>query len=164
MKKCKEFIFIFKDIQDIIITVLIGLLLHIFLGIKNGNLLVSIITGFNTSIYSQLIVISCALYIENIAKMWIEEVRRKNLWASLFFKIITSNLVLLTVFSVYKSVYVETLILDVLMYIIAVIIGQIIERIIQEKIEITSTNEEIFKYINILIVITLVFSLLIGGI
>ena len=164
MKKCKEFIFIFKDIQDIIITVLIGLLLHIFLGIKNGNLLVSIITGFNTSIYSQLIVISCALYVENIAKMWIEEKRKKNLWTALFFKIITANFVLLTLVKIYKITHIETIIFIIVLELLSIVVAQVIEYIIQEKITLTSKTEEVFKYLNILLTIILVVSVVIGGI
>lgn len=151
------------DMQDIVLTTIIAILIQFVFGIKSGNLLVSIFTGFNTSIYSQILALSCALYTENIAKMWIEEIRENNLWTSLFFKIIVSNLVFLTEIRVYKLYLIETLILDVIFMILAVIIGQIIERTIQNRISISSKIEDIFKYLNIVIFLVIIFNVILGG-
>lgn len=161
MKKCKELIFI---VIDVIITWIITIIIEIGLGIKNSNLLVAYFTGTNINIYSHILAIDCALFTENIAKMWIEEKRKNNLWTALFFKIITASFILLTCIKVYKTLYVETILIITILELLSITIAQIIEYVIQKKITITSKTEEVFKYLNILIMIILVVSLMIGGI
>lgn len=134
------------------------------MGIKNGNLIVSLFDGTNINIYSHIIAVSCALFIENLAKMWIEERRKDNLWTSLFFKVITVNFMLLSFIRIYKVVNVETIIAIIFLELLSIVIAQIIEYVIQKKITVTSKTEEVFKYLNILIAIILVVSLMIGGI
>lgn len=134
------------------------------MGIKNGNLIVSLFDGTNINIYSHIIAVSCALFIENLAKMWIEERRKDNLWTSLFFKVITVNFMLLSFIRIYKVINVETIIAIIFLELLSIVIAQIIEYVIQKKITVTSKTEEVFKYLNILIAIILVVSLMIGGI
>lgn len=161
MKKCKELIYI---ITDIIITWIVAIIIEIGLSIKNGNLLVAFFSGTNINIYSHIISVSCALFVENIAKMWIEEKRKKNLWTALFFKIITANFVLLTLVKIYKITHIETIIFIIVLELLSIVVAQVIEYIIQEKITLTSKTEEVFKYLNILLTIILVVSVVIGGI
>lgn len=161
MKKCKELIFI---AIDVLIIWIITIIIEIGLGIKNGNLIVSLFDGTNINIYSHIIAVSCALFIENLAKMWIEERRKDNLWTSLFFKVITVNFMLLSCIRIYKVINVETIIAIIILELLSIAIAQIIEYLIQKKITVTSKTEEVFKYLNILIAIILVVSLMIGGI
>ncbi len=161
MKKCKELIFI---AIDVLIIWIITIIIEIGLGIKNGNLIVSLFDGTNINIYSHIIAVSCALFIENLAKMWIEERRKDNLWTSLFFKVITINFMLLSFIRIYKLINVETIIAIIFLELLSIVIAQIIEYVIQKKITVTSKTEEVFKYLNILIAIILVVSLMIGGI
>ena len=161
MKKCKELIFI---AIDVLIIWIITIIIEIGLGIKNGNLIVSLFDGTNINIYSHIIAVSCALFIENLAKMWIEERRKDNLWTSLFFKVITVNFMLLSFIRIYKVINVETIIAIIFLELLSIAIAQIIEYVIQKKITVTSKTEEVFKYLNILIAIILVVSLMIGGI
>ena len=161
MKKCKELIYI---ITDIIITWIVAIIIEIGLSIKNGNLLVAFFSGTNINIYSNIISVSCALFVENIAKMWIEEKRKKNLWTALFFKIITANFVLLTLVKIYKITHIERIIFIIVLELLSIVVAQVIEYIIQEKITLTSKTEEVFKYLNILLTIILVISVVIGGI
>ncbi len=161
MKKCKELIFI---AIDVLIIWIITIIIEIGLGIKNGNLIVSLFDGTNINIYSHIIAVSCALFIENLAKMWIEERRKDNLWTSLFFKVITVNFMLLSFIRIYKVINVETIIAIIFLELLSIVIAQIIEYVIQKKITVTSKTEEVFKYLNILIAIILVVSLMIGGI
>lgn len=161
MKKCKELIFI---AIDVLIIWIITIIIEIGLGIKNGNLIVSLFDGTNINIYSHIIAVSCALFIENLAKMWIEERRKDNLWTSLFFKVITVNFMLLSFIRIYKVINVETIIAIIFLELLSIVIAQIIEYLIQKKITVTSKTEEVFKYLNILIAIILVVSLMIGGI
>ena len=161
MKKCKELIFI---AIDVLIIWIITIIIEIGLGIKNGNLIVSLFDGTNINIYSHIIAVSCALFIENLAKMWIEERRKDNLWTSLFFKVITINFMLLSCIRIYKVINVETIIAIIFLELLSIVIAQIIEYLIQKKITVTSKTEEVFKYLNILIAIILVVSLMIGGI
>ena len=161
MKKCKELIYI---ITDIIITWIVAIIIEIGLSIKNGNLLVAFFSGTNINIYSHIISVSCALFVENIAKMWIEEKRKKNLWTALFFKIVTANFILLTLVKIYKITHIETIIFIIVLELLSIIIAQVIEYLVQEKITLTSKTEEVFKYINILLTIILVVSVVIGGI
>lgn len=161
MKKCKELIFI---AIDVLIIWIITIIIEIGLGIKNGNLIVSLFDGTNIKIYSHIIAVSCALFIENLAKMWIEERRKDNLWTSLFFKVITINFMLLSFIRIYKVINVETIIAIIFLELLSIVIAQIIEYLIQKKITVTSKTEEVFKYLNILIAIILVVSLMIGGI
>ena len=161
MKKCKELIYI---ITDIIITWIVAIIIEIGLSIKNGNLLVAFFSGTNINIYSHIISVSCALFVENIAKMWIEEKRKKNLWTALFFKIITANFVLLTLVKIYKITHIERIIFIIVLELLSIVVAQVIEYIIQEKITLTSKTEEVFKYLNILLTIILVISVVIGGI
>lgn len=161
MKKCKELIFI---AIDVLIIWIITIIIEIGLGIKNGNLIVSLFDGTNIKIYSHIIAVSCALFIENLAKMWIEERRKDNLWTSLFFKVITINYMLLSFIRIYKLINVETIIAIIFLELLSIVIAQIIEYVIQKKITVTSKTEEVFKYLNILIAIILVVSLMIGGI
>ena len=161
MKKCKELIYI---ITDIIITWIVAIIIEIGLSIKNGNLLVAFFSGTNINTYSHIISVSCALFVENIAKMWIEEKRKKNLWTALFFKIITANFVLLTLVKIYKITHIETIIFIIVLELLSIVVAQVIEYIIQEKITLTSKTEEVFKYLNILLTIILVIRVVIGGI
>lgn len=161
MKKCKELIYI---ITDIIITWIMAIIIEIGLSIKNGNLLVAFFSGTNINIYSHIISVSCALFVENIAKMWIEEKRKKNLWTALFFKIVTANFILLTLVKIYKITHIETIIFIIVLELLSIVIAQVIEYLVQEKITLTSKTEEVFKYLNILLTIILVISVVIGGI
>ena len=158
MKKCKELIFI---AIDVLIIWIITIIIEIGLGIKNGNLIVSLFDGTNINIYSHIIAVSCALFIENLAKMWIEERRKDNLWTSLFFKVITINFMLLSFIRIYKLINVETIIAIIFLELLSIVIAQIIEYVIQKKITVTSKTEEVFKYLNILIAIILVIILII---
>ena len=164
MNKCKEFKFILEDLQDIFITTLIVILFHMFLGMQNNDILVSLLSCTNVSAYSHIVSISCALYTENVAKMWIEENRRKNLWTALFFKILVSIFMHLTLIKIVYTFLVETTLFNIGLTIVSILVGQIIERFIQEKISISSNIEEIFKYINIVFILILVISVMIGGI
>lgn len=141
-----------------------AIIIEIGLSIKNGNLLVAFFSGTNINIYSHIISVSCALFVENIAKMWIEEKRKKNLWTALFFKIITANFVLLTLVKIYKITHIETIIFIIVLEFLSIVIAQVIEYLVQEKITLTSKTEEVFKYLNILLTIILVVSIVIGGI
>ena len=141
-----------------------AIIIEIGLSIKNGNLLVAFFSGTNINIYSHIISVSCALFVENIAKMWIEEKRKKNLWTALFFKIVTANFILLTLVKIYKITHIETIIFIIVIELLSIVIAQIIEYLVQEKITLTSKTEEVFKYINILLTIILVVSVVIGGI
>lgn len=141
-----------------------AIIIEIGLSIKNGNLLVAFFSGTNINIYSHIISVSCALFVENIAKMWIEEKRKKNLWTALFFKIITANFVLLTLVKIYKITHIETIIFIIVLELLSIVVAQVIEYIIQEKITLTSKTEEVFKYLNILLTIILGVSVVIGGI
>ena len=141
-----------------------AIIIEIGLSIKNGNLLVAFFSGTNINIYSHIISVSCALFVENIAKMWIEEKRKKNLWTALFFKIITANFVLLTLVKIYKITHIERIIFIIVLELLSIVVAQVIEYIIQEKITLTSKTEEVFKYLNILLTIILVISVVIGGI
>lgn len=164
MKKCKEFKFILNEIIDIVIIAIITVIIQFLLGFKSGNFLSSLVCGINTSVYSQLKTISCALYLTSFVKMWIDENRKDNLWTSLFFKIIVATLILATITRVYKLYFVETIIIDIVLNCISIIISQIIEIIIQKYIRITSNIEEVFKYLNILLVLLIGISFVIGGI
>ncbi len=164
MNKCKEFKFILEDLQDIFITMLIVILFHMFLGMQNSDILVSLLSCTNVSVYSHIVAISCALYTENVAKMWIEENRRKNLWTALFFKILVSIFMHLTLIKIVYTFLVETTLFNIGLTVVSILVGQIIERFIQEKISISSNIEEIFKYINIVFILILVISVMIGGI
>ena len=164
MNKCKEFKFILEDLQDIFITTLIVILFHMFLGMQNSDILVSLLNCTNVGVYSHIVAISCALYTENVAKMWMEENRRKNLWTALFFKILVSIFMHLTLIKIVYTFLVETTLFNIGLTIVSILVGQIIERFIQEKISISSNIEEIFKYINIVFILILVISVMIGGI
>ena len=52
----------------------------------------------------------------------------------------------------------------IVLELLSIVVAQVIEYIIQEKITLTSKTEEVFKYLNILLTIILVISVVIGGI
>ena len=138
MNKCREFKFILEDLQDIFITTLIVILFHMFLGMRNNDILVSLFSCTNVSIYSHFI--------------------------ALFFKIVVSNFMHFTIIEIVYSFLIETTLLNIGLTVVSILVGQIIERFIQEKISISSNIEEIFKYINIVFILILVISVMIGGI
>lgn len=116
-------------------------------------MLVAIFSAVNESVWEHLKLAIIPVYIVAIAKMWVQEERKKNLWTALFFKImIISVLVPILLYS-YKAIFkIEKVLIDIAIFYISIVFAETIEYLIQNKINISAKLEDIFKYLNIFII------------
>mgnify|MGYP001851802528 CR=1 FL=1 len=154
MKTCKALKLFSKEFWiDIIVVSILGTLLHFLYEFSGGNLLVAIFSAVNESVWEHIKIAVIPTYIVAIFKMWIIEERKCNLWSSLFFKIITLIIIIPLLFYGYKSITnIEILLLDIAIFYISIIISEFVEFFIQNKIKISAKVEDVFKYLNILLI------------
>ena len=158
MKTCKALKLFSKEFFiDIVVVSILGTLLHFLYEFSGGNLLVAIFSAVNESIWEHIKIAVMPTYIVAIFKMWIIEERKCNLWISLFAKIITLIIVIPLLFYGYKAITnTENLIIDIVIFYVSIIISEFVEYLIQNKIEVSAKLEDVFKYINIFLVIIFV--------
>lgn len=155
MKTCKALKLFSKEFFiDIVVVSILGTLLHFLYEFSGGNLLVAIFSAVNESIWEHIKIAVMPTYIVAIFKMWIIEERKCNLWTSLFAKVLTLIIIIPLLFYSYKAINnTENLIIDIAIFYISIIISEFIEYIIQNKVEVSAKVEDIFKYLNIFLVI-----------
>ena len=89
--------------------------------------------------------------------MAIKEKRDKNLWISLFFKIISIIIIIPIFFYSYRAILgIEILYLDLIILYISIIISEIVENYVKRCLVISSKVEDIYKYINIIVILIFV--------
>ena len=89
--------------------------------------------------------------------MWIIEERKCNLWSSLFFKVITIIILIPTFFYSYQAITkVESVVIDIIIFYISIICSELIEYSVQNRFKISSKNEDVFKYLNLFMIITFI--------
>lgn len=151
---CKELKLFSKEFFIDIITIsIIGTLLHFLYEFSGGNLLVAIFSAVNESVWEHIKIAVIPTYIVAIAKMWILEDRKCNLWSSLFLKIVTLIILIPLLFYSYQAILkIESVIIDIAIFYISIIISEFIEYIIQSKVKVSAKLDDIFKYLNIFMV------------
>lgn len=156
MRICKEFFL------DIIVISILGTLLHFAYEFSGGNLFVAIFSAVNESVWEHIKIAVIPIYIVAIAKMWIQEDRKRNLWTSLFFKALTTIIMIPLLFYGYQAIFnIESVIIDIVIFYVSIIISEIIECLIQNKLNISAMVEDVFKYLNLfLFTIFVIFTFL----
>lgn len=138
---------------DIIIISILGTLLHFAYEFSGGNLFVAIFSAVNESVWEHIKIAVVPVYIVAIAKMWIQEERKNNLWISLFFKALTTIILIPLLFYSYQAIFkIESVVIDIIIFYVSIISAEIIELFIQSKLKVSAKLEDIFKYLNIFLV------------
>ena len=152
MSKCKELILFSKEFfLDIIVISILGTLLHFLYEFSGGNFLVAIFSAVNESVWEHIKIAVIPIYIVALCKMWILEERKCNLWISLFFKVI---IVIPVLFYGYQAIlHTENMIIDIAIFYISIIIAEFIEWIVQSKFKISAKKEDVYKYLNIVLIL-----------
>ena len=155
MKICKESKFYTKEaLVDILVICIINILLHFTFEITGRNLLIAMFSAVNRSIWEHIKIAVVSTYLVALVRMSIKEKRDYNLWTALFFKIITLISTMLMLFYIYDLVFsVENLAADLVILCIGVVISRIVENIILSKLKISAIVEDIYKYINLGIIL-----------
>ena len=155
MSKCKELILFSKEFfLDIIVISILGTLLHFLYEFSGGNFLVAIFSAVNESVWEHIKIAVIPIYIVALCKMWILEERKCNLWISLFFKVITVIIVIPVLFYGYQAIlHTENMIIDIAIFYISIIISEFIEWIVQSKFKISAKKEDVYKYLNIVLIL-----------
>ncbi len=144
MRICKEFFI------DVVIISILGTLLHFLYEFSGGNFLVAIFSAVNESVWEHIKIAVIPIYIVAIVKMWIQEERKKNLWTSLFFKVLVTIILIPLLFYGYQAIFnVESVIIDIIIFYVSIIFAEIIEYLVQNKMNISAKIEDVFKYLNI---------------
>ena len=158
MSKCKELILFSKEFfLDIIVISILGTLLHFLYEFSGGNFLVAIFSAVNESVWEHIKIAVIPIYIVALCKMWILEERKCNLWISLFFKVITVIIVIPVLFYGYQAIlHTENMIIDIAIFYISIIIAEFIEWIVQSKFKISAKKEDVYKYLNIIIILLII--------
>lgn len=147
MRICKEFFI------DIIVISILGTLLHFAYEFSGGNLFVAIFSAVNESVWEHIKIAVVPVYVVAIAKMWIQEDRKSNLWTSLFFKVLTIVILIPLLFYSYQAIFnIESVVIDIIIFYVSIVIAEIIECLIQNKLCISAVVEDIFKYLNLFII------------
>lgn len=138
---------------DIISISIIGTLLHFLYEFSGGNLFVAIFSAVNESVWEHIKIAVIPTYIVAIAKMWILEDRKYNLWTSLFFKVVTIIILIPLLFYGYQAIIkVESVVIDIIIFYVSIILSEIVEYIVQNKFKMSSKVEDVFKYLNIFMI------------
>ena len=158
MNICKELKFFSKEsLIDIIVICIIGTVLHFTFEFSGKNILVALFSAVNESVWEHIKIAVWAIYIVSLIKMAIKEERECNLWSSLFFKVLTVVILIPALYYLYKAIFiVENLIVDMSIFYISVIISRLVEVIVQNKIRISAKVEDVYKYLNLGIIIMFV--------
>ncbi len=159
MKECNKLKHFSKDFFiDIILICIVGTIFHFAYEFSGGNILVALFSAVNESIWEHIKIAVMATYVVSFLKMAIKEKRDENLWTSLFFKVISIIIIIPIFFYSYKAILgVENLFFDLLILYLSIIISQIIESYIKNCIVVSARIEDIYKYINIAIIIIFIF-------
>lgn len=151
---CKELKLFSKEFFiDIIVISIIGTLLHFLYEFSGGNFLVAMFSAVNESVWEHIKIAVIPTYIVAIAKMWILEDRKCNLWSSLFFKVVSLIVLIPLLFYGYQAIIkIESVIIDIVIFYISIIISEFVEFIVQNKFKVSANAEDVFKYLNIFMV------------
>ena len=151
MNICKELKFFSKEsLVDIIVTSIIGTVLHFTFEFSGKNLLVALFSAVNESVWEHIKIAVWAIYIVALVKMAIKEEREYNLWSSLFFKVLTVIILIPALYYLYKAIFiVENLIVDMAIFYISIILSRLVEVIVQNKFRISAKVEDVYKYLNL---------------
>lgn len=158
MNICKELKFFSKEsLVDIVVICIIGTVLHFTFEFSGRNILVALFSAVNESVWEHIKIAVWAIYIVSLIKMAIKEERECNLWSSLFFKVLTVVILIPGLYYLYKAIFiVENLIVDMSIFYISVIISRLVEVIVQNKFRISAKVEDVYKYLNLGIIIMFV--------
>lgn len=147
MRICKEFFI------DIIVICILGTLLHFAYEFSGGNLFVAMFSAVNESVWEHIKIAVVPIYIVSIAKMWIQEERKNNLWMALFFKALATIILIPLLFYGYQAIFkIESVVIDIIIFYVSIIIAEIVEYLVQNKLKISAKVEDIFKYLNIFLI------------
>lgn len=151
----KELKFFSKEsLIDVILISIIGIILHFTFEFSGGNILVALFSAVNNSIGEHIKIAVIAMYIVSLVKMSVKENREYNLWTSLFFKFITVIILITALYYIYKAIFiVESLIIDIFIFYISIVIARLVEVVVQAKLKISAKVEDIYKYLNIAIIL-----------
>lgn len=153
MDKCRKNV-IKNSIIKIIAISLVGTLLHFAYEFSGGNLFVAIFSAVNESVWEHIKIGVFAIYFVAFFEMAIVEKRERNLWISLLYKVLTLCVIIPFLYYTYKAIFgVEKMVLDIIIFFIAIIISQIIENIVRCKADVSAKVEDVYKYLNILVII-----------
>ncbi len=155
MRTCKESSFYTKEnFTDMILITILSVLLYSILEFNGGNFLATLFSGINRSLILNVRIVAISTYIVSLFKMWIQMVRKPNLWTSLFVKVIVLVIFVFLLETIYITLIgFQSLILDILVLIVSQIISQIVEWLIEKKFRTTPKIEDVFKYLNIFLFI-----------
>ena len=125
MEECNKLKHFSKEtVLDIILVCIIGTIFHFAYEFSGRNILVALFSAVNESIWEHIKIACMSIYIVSFIKMAIKEKRDKNLWISLFFKIISIIIIIPIFFYSYRSILgIEVLYLDLIILYIAIIIS-----------------------------------------
>lgn len=153
MRICKESSFYTKEnFVDMIVITILSILLYSILEFNGGNFLATLFSGINSSVILNIRIVVISTYIVSLFKMWIQMVRKPNLWTSLFVKIVVLSVFVFLLETIYITIIgFQSLLLDILVLIVSQVISQIFEWLIEKKIRATPKLEDVFKYLNIFI-------------
>ncbi len=155
MRTCKESSFYTKEnFTDMILITILSVLLYSILEFNGGNFLATLFSGINRSLILNVRIVVISTYIVSLFKMWIQMVRKTNLWTSLFVKVIVLSIFVFLLETIYITLIgFQSLALDILVLIVSQVISQIVEWLIEKKIRTTPKLEDVFKYLNIFLFI-----------
>lgn len=158
MEECNNFKHFSKEsVIDIILICIIGTIFHFAYEFSGRNILVALFSAVNESIWEHIKIACMSIYIVSFIKMAIKEKRDKNLWISLFFKIISIIIIIPIFFYSYRSILgIEVLYLDLIILYISIIISEIVENYVKRCLVISSKVEDIYKYVNIIVILIFV--------
>lgn len=151
MNICKELKFFSKEsLVEILVTSILGTILHFTFEFSGKNILVALFSAVNESVWEHIKIAVWAIYIVSLVKMAVKENRECNLWSSLFYKVISITIIIPLLYYTYKAIFiVENLIIDIVIFYIAIIISRLVEVIVQNKFKISAKVEDVYKYLNL---------------
>ena len=158
MEECNKLKHFSKEtVLDIILVCIIGTVFHFAYEFSGRNILVALFSAVNESIWEHIKIACMSIYIVSFIKMAIKEKRDKNLWISLFFKIISIIIIIPIFFYSYRAILgIEILYLDLIILYISIIISEIVENYVKKCLVISSKVEDIYKYVNIIVILIFV--------
>ncbi len=145
-------IYIKDIIIESIITSVIGVIFYCILEACGNNFIVALCDATQNRLNMDLKVILIATYLVSFTNLWIKYNREKNLWTSMFLKVICSAVIYVCILSIFTY---SNLITKFILMFITITISQVLEKVAFKFLKTSAILDDIFKYINIFLAIIL---------
>ena len=140
------------NILGCIVISIIGTFLHFSYGIFGNNIIFAPFSAINESVWEHVKIAIMPMFFWTIFEFCELMYRPKNLWTSLFIKIITIMTIIIVAYYCYTEILgMSVLVIDLFIFYIAIFTSQLLGYKVANSGVVSNSKEEVYKYIVIFI-------------